>query len=68
MSDEDLKGELERLKAENEQPKSQRGRSVSLRVSEKGGVSVQAWDDSLSPVATDNSVRVASIEVTADLR
>ena len=40
MSDEDLKGELERLKAENEQLKSQRGRSVSLRVSEKGGVSV----------------------------
>ena len=40
MSDEDLKAELERLKAENERLKSQRGRSVSLRVSEKGGVSV----------------------------
>ncbi|HMF58778.1 MAG TPA: hypothetical protein VK595_00320 [Vicinamibacterales bacterium] len=40
MSDEDLKAELERLKAENEQLKSQRGRSVSLKVSEKGGVSV----------------------------
>ena len=40
MTDEDLKAELERLKAENEQLKSQRGRSVSLKVSEKGGVSV----------------------------
>ena len=40
MSDQDLKAELERLKAENEQLKSQRGRSVSLKVSEKGGVSV----------------------------
>jgi hypothetical protein len=40
MSDEDLKAELERLKAENERLKNQRGRSASLRVSEKGGVSV----------------------------
>ena len=40
MADEDLKAEIERLKAENEQLKSQRGRSVSLKVSEKGGVSV----------------------------
>ena len=40
MADEDLKAELERIKAENERLKSQRGRSVSLRVSEKGGVSL----------------------------
>ena len=40
MSEEDLKAELERLKAENERLKSQRGRSVSLKVSEKGGLSV----------------------------
>ena len=40
MTDEDMRAELERLKAENEQLKSQRGRSVSLKVSEKGGVSV----------------------------
>ncbi len=40
MSDEEMKAELERLKAENERLKSQRGRSVSLKVSEKGGVSV----------------------------
>ena len=40
MADEDLKAELERLKAENERLKGQRGRGVSLKVSEKGGVSV----------------------------
>jgi len=40
MSDEDLRAELEKLKAENERLKTQRGRSVSLKVSEKGGVSV----------------------------
>ena len=40
MADEDLKTELERLRAENERLKGQRGRSVSLKVSEKGGVSV----------------------------
>jgi hypothetical protein len=40
MPEEDLKAELERLKAENERLKGQRGRPVSLKVSEKGGVSV----------------------------
>ena len=40
MAEEDLKAELERLKAENESLKSQRGRSIGLKVSEKGGLSV----------------------------
>lgn len=40
MSEEDLKAELDRLKAENERLRNQRSRSVSLKVSEKGGVSV----------------------------
>jgi len=40
MPDDDIKAELERLKAENEQLKNQRGRGASLKVSEKGGVSV----------------------------
>ena len=40
MSDEALKAEVDRLKAENEQLKTQRARSGGLKVSEKGGVSV----------------------------
>jgi hypothetical protein len=40
MEEDDLKAELARLQAENERLKSQRGRAVSLKVSEKGGVSV----------------------------
>ena len=40
MPDDELKAELERLRAENERLKAQRTRGVSLKVSEKGGVSV----------------------------
>jgi hypothetical protein len=38
--DEDMKVELERLRAENERLKNRSTRGVSLKVSEKGGVSV----------------------------
>jgi hypothetical protein len=40
MADEDLKAELERLRRENETLKKGATRGVSLKVSEKGGVSV----------------------------
>ena len=40
MADEDMKAELERLRAENERLKNRQTRGVSLKVSEKGGVSV----------------------------
>jgi hypothetical protein len=40
MADEDLKNELERLRAENERLKQKTTRGTSLKVSEKGGVSV----------------------------
>jgi hypothetical protein len=41
MAEEDLKTELEKLRAENERLKQQRaGRPGGLKVSEKGGVSV----------------------------
>jgi hypothetical protein len=39
-SDEELKAEVERLKAENAALKARGGRGVSMKVSEKGGVSV----------------------------
>jgi len=40
MADEELKAEIDRLKAENERLKGQRSRGVTLKVSEKGGLSV----------------------------
>jgi hypothetical protein len=40
MSDDDLKAELERLRAENERLKQRGSRATTLKVSEKGGVSV----------------------------
>jgi hypothetical protein len=40
MADDDVKAELERLRAENERLKNRQTRGVSLKVSEKGGVSV----------------------------
>jgi hypothetical protein len=40
MSDEDMKAELERLRRENEALKRGSAKGVSLKVSEKGGVSV----------------------------
>jgi hypothetical protein len=39
-SEEELKAELERLRAENATLKSRQGGTVSLKVSQKGGVSV----------------------------
>ena len=40
MSDDDLRAELERLRQENESLKKGASRGVSLKVSEKGGLSV----------------------------
>ena len=40
MSEEELQAEIARLRAENERLKGQRAARVSLRVSEKGAVSV----------------------------
>jgi hypothetical protein len=40
MSDDDLKAELERLRSENERLKKRGERTTSLKVSEKGGVSL----------------------------
>jgi hypothetical protein len=40
MSDEDLKAELEKLRAENDQLKNKSVRGMSLKVSEKGALSL----------------------------
>jgi hypothetical protein len=40
MADEDLKSELERLRAENAALKNRTTKGVSMKVSEKGGLSV----------------------------
>jgi hypothetical protein len=40
MADEDLQAQIDRLKAENEALKQKRNSAVSLKVSEKGAVSV----------------------------
>jgi hypothetical protein len=40
MSDEEMKAELEKLRQENARLKQRGSRAVSLKVSEKGGVSV----------------------------
>ena len=40
MAEQDLQAELERLRAENEALKAKSTRATSIRVSEKGGVSV----------------------------
>ncbi|MFO0722966.1 MAG: hypothetical protein U1E65_04215 [Myxococcota bacterium] len=40
MSEEDMKAELERLRAENEKLKNRGSKGVSMKVSEKGGVSI----------------------------
>jgi hypothetical protein len=39
-NDDEMKAELDRLKAENERLRNRQTRGVSLKVSEKGGVSV----------------------------
>ncbi len=39
-TEDELKAELERLKAENQALKARSGKGVSMKVSEKGGVSV----------------------------
>ena len=40
MADDDVQAELERLRAENQALKARGPRGISLKVSEKGGVSV----------------------------
>ena len=65
MADEDLKAEFARLKAENERLRSQRGR-ISLKVSEKGGVSVYGLGR--FPVTLYKEQWTKLLDMTDDLR
>ena len=66
MSEQDLKAELERLKAENEALKARTTRATSIRVSEKGGVSVYGLGR--FPVTLYKEQWLKLLDMTEDLR
>lgn len=66
MSDDDLKAELERLRAENEQLKNRTSRGISLKVSEKGGVSVYGLGR--FPVTLYKEQWARLLDLAADIR
>jgi hypothetical protein len=66
MADDDLKVELERLRAENERLKNRSTRGVSLKVSEKGGVSVYGLGR--FPVTLYKEQWVRLLEMAEDIR
>jgi len=68
MSDENLKAELERLRAENEKLKQQAtsSRAVTMKVSEKGGVSVYGLGRFPVTLYKDQWLRL--LDMTEELR
>ena len=66
MSEQELKAELERLKAENEALKAKSTRATSIRVSEKGGVSVYGLGR--FPVTLYKEQWLKLLEMAYDLR
>jgi hypothetical protein len=66
MSEQDLKAELDRLKAENEALKAKTTRATSIRVSEKGGVSVYGLGR--FPVTLYKEQWLKLLDMTEDLR
>ena len=66
MSDEDTKAELARLKDENERLKARQSRAVSLKVSEKGGLSVYGLGR--FPVTLYKEQWTKLLDMTEDIR
>ena len=64
--DDNLQAELERLKAENARLKRDRGRTVNLKVSEKGGVSVYGLGR--FPVTLYKEQWITLLAMTDDIR
>ena len=69
--DDTLEAELERLRAENARLKHDRGRTVSLKVSAKGGVSVYGlgrFPVTLYPVTLYKEQWITLLAMTDDIR
>ncbi len=66
MSDEAMRAELERLKAENAALKARGSRGVTLKVSEKGGVSVYGLGR--FPVTLYKEQWVRLLDLAGDIR
>jgi hypothetical protein len=66
MVDEDLKSELERLRAENETLKRSSSKGLSMRVSEKGALSVYGLGR--FPVTLYKEQWLRLLEMTEDIR
>ena len=66
MSEEDLKAEVERLRAENQALKDRGSKGVSLKVSDKGGVSVYGLGR--FPVTLYKEQWTRLLDMAADIR
>jgi hypothetical protein len=65
-TEEELKAELERLRAENAALKSRQGGTVSLKVSQKGGVSVYGLGR--FPITLYKEQWIKLLELAEDIR
>jgi hypothetical protein len=66
MGDDELKAELERLKAENAALKARGGKGISMKVSEKGAVSVYGLGR--FPVTLYQEQWVKLLDIADDIR